>query len=94
MALTYVRVVDEFITAEEDADPPAGTVEFLPTIPVQDPVGNVVIAQVPNASANAVTRLMERPGLVDIRRQADSWRNSGWKAFDPNQEVAVPGRRL
>jgi len=53
----------------------------------------LVIAQVPDASANAVTRIMERPGLVDIRRQADSWRASGWKAFDTERDVAVAGRR-
>jgi uncharacterized protein YcfJ len=54
--------------------------------------GNVlVIAQVPDASANAVTSLMERPGLVDIHRQADTWRSSGWKNFDPNRsEVVIP----
>jgi hypothetical protein len=55
--------------------------------------GNVlVIAQVPDASANEVTRVMERTGLVDIRRQADTWRNSGWKTFDPNRPEAVPTR--
>jgi len=53
--------------------------------------GNVlVIAQVPDASVNAVTSVMERPGLVDIRRQADAWRASGWKAFDPNYELVPP----
>lgn len=55
--------------------------------------GNVlVIAQVPDASANAVTTMMERPGLVDIRRQADTWRNSGWKSFDPNRPQPVTSR--
>jgi len=50
--------------------------------------GNVlVIAQVPDPSVSAVTRIMERPGLIDIRRQADAWRASGWKAFDPNYEL-------
>jgi len=53
----------------------------------------LVIAQVPDSSANAVTRVMERPGLVDIQRQADSWRASGWKSFDPELEVA-PSRRM
>jgi len=57
--------------------------------------GNVlVIAQVPDASANAVTRIMERPGLVDIHRQADTWRASGWKSFDPERDVVVAGRRI
>jgi hypothetical protein len=54
----------------------------------------LVIAQVPDASANAVTRIMERPGLVDVQRQADSWRASGWKSFDPERELAAPGRRI
>lgn len=45
--------------------------------------GNVlVIAQVPDTSASAVTRIMERPGLVDIHREAETWRSSGWKGFD------------
>jgi hypothetical protein len=54
----------------------------------------LVIAQAPDSSANAVTRIMERPGLVDIHRQADSWRASGWKSFDPDREVAVTNRRM
>jgi hypothetical protein len=54
----------------------------------------LVIAQVPDSSANAVTRMMERPGLVDIHRQADSWRASGWKSFDPDREVMTSGRRI
>lgn len=54
----------------------------------------LVIAQVPDASANAVTRVMERPGLVDIHRQADSWRASGWKAFDPDRELMATNRRM
>jgi len=54
----------------------------------------LVIAQVPNASTNAVTRLMERPGLVDIHRQADSWRASGWKSFDPNPDMITANRRI
>jgi uncharacterized membrane protein len=54
----------------------------------------LVIAQVPDASVNAVTSMMERPGLVDIHRQADSWRASGWKRFDPEQEVVAPNQRM
>jgi len=54
----------------------------------------LVIAQVPDSSATAVTAKMERPGLVDIHRQADSWRNSGWKSFDPESDVAMAGRKL
>lgn len=54
----------------------------------------LVIAQVPDASASAVTGMMERPGLVDIHRQADSWRASGWKAFDADRDVATANRRI
>jgi len=47
--------------------------------------GNIlVIAQVPDTSASAVTRMMERPGLVDIHREANTWRSSGWNGFDPD----------
>jgi hypothetical protein len=49
----------------------------------------LVIAQAPDASANAITRIMDRPGLVDIRKQADTWRSTGWKTFDPNADVVV-----
>lgn len=55
----------------------------------------LVIAQVPDASANAATRIMERPGLVDIQRQADTWRADGWKSFDPEHDaVTTTGRRM
>lgn len=54
----------------------------------------IVIAQVPDASANQVTRLMERPGLVDIQRQAETWRAEGWKTFDSerDRELTLPNR--
>lgn len=54
----------------------------------------LVVAQVPDASVNAVTSIMERPGLVDIHRQADSWRASGWKRFDPERDVVTPSQRM
>lgn len=54
----------------------------------------LVIAQVPDASANAVTRIMERTGLIDIHRQAETWRASGWKAFDANRDEVVSDRRI
>jgi len=54
----------------------------------------LVIAQVPDANANKVTSVMERPGLVDIHRQADSWRASGWNSFDQERDTAVAGRRM
>lgn len=52
----------------------------------------LVIAQVPDASANAVTRVMDRAGLVDIRKQADTWRSSGWKTFNPQAETIATNR--
>jgi len=56
--------------------------------------GNIlVIVQSPDASANAVTHIMDRPGLVDVRKEADTWRASGWKAFDPNADVVTATRR-
>jgi hypothetical protein len=54
----------------------------------------LVIAQIPDASANEVTRIMERPGLVDIQRQADAWRAEGWKHFDPDREIVAANRRM
>jgi uncharacterized membrane protein len=54
----------------------------------------LVIAQVPDASTNAVTGMMERTGLIDIHRQADTWRESGWKSFDANRDAAVVDRRI
>lgn len=54
----------------------------------------LVIAQVPDASVNAVTNMMERPGLVDIHRQADAWRASGWQRFNAEQDVVAPSHRM
>jgi len=54
----------------------------------------LVIAQVPDASVNAVTRILDRPGLVDIRRQAETWRASGWKSFNPDEDVVVANRTV
>jgi len=54
----------------------------------------LVIAQVPDASSNAVTRIMDRPGTVDIHRQADTWRASGWKTFDANPELVADNHRM
>ena len=56
--------------------------------------GNVlVIAQVPDTSATAVTRVMDRPGLIDIHREAETWRASGWNRFDETDRTAVYGAR-
>jgi hypothetical protein len=54
----------------------------------------LVIAQVPDASTNAVTRIMQRPGLIDIQRQAETWRASGWKSFDDTRDVATTSRPM
>jgi hypothetical protein len=52
----------------------------------------LVIVQAPDASVNAVTRIMDRAGLVDIRKQADTWRASGWKTFNPDAPVIAADR--
>jgi len=44
----------------------------------------LVAAQVPDNQADQATRIMKRQGLVDIERQAQDWRSSGWKGFDAN----------
>jgi uncharacterized protein (TIGR02271 family) len=45
--------------------------------------GNVlVVAQVADNRVEEATRIMERPGLIDIEGEAESWRSSGWKRFD------------
>jgi len=47
--------------------------------------GNALVAaQVPDNQAGEATRIMQRQGLVDIERQAEDWRASGWKGFDAN----------
>jgi len=58
--------------------------------------GNILVtAQVPDTSASAVTRIMERPGLVDIHREAETWRASGWNnRFDASEtNTAFAGQR-
>src|SRR4051812_9869804 len=53
--------------------------------------GNVLVtAQVEDNRANEATRIMHRPGLIDIESQAKEWRSSGWKVFDPNVTVVTP----
>jgi len=45
--------------------------------------GNALVAaQVEDNRANEATRIMQRKGLIDIERQAQDWRASGWKGFD------------
>jgi uncharacterized protein (TIGR02271 family) len=45
--------------------------------------GNVLVAvQAADNRATEVTKIMERTGLIDIEREADTWRSSGWKGFD------------
>jgi len=51
--------------------------------------GNVLVtAQVADNQVNEATRIMQRPGLLDIERQAEGWRASGWKGFDANATPA------
>lgn len=48
MPLTYIDVyAGPYTTAEEDGEVEGGQVEFLPEVPVQDTVGNTIVAQVP-----------------------------------------------
>jgi uncharacterized protein (TIGR02271 family) len=45
--------------------------------------GNVLVAaQVADDRVEQATRIMEVPGLIDIEREAESWRSSGWSRFD------------
>lgn len=45
--------------------------------------GNVlVVAQVEDNRVDEATRIMQRSGLIDIEREAEGWRASGWKGFD------------
>jgi len=47
--------------------------------------GNVLVtAQVEDNRSDEATRIMQRKGLVDIQREAQNWRSSGWKGFDAN----------
>jgi len=53
--------------------------------------GNVLVAaQVEDNRVNEATRIMQRTGLIDIDRQAQEWRASGWKGFDVNATPVAP----
>jgi len=57
--------------------------------------GNVLVtALVPDNRANEATRIMQRPGLLDIEREAESWRSSGWKGFDANSATVGNGATI
>jgi hypothetical protein len=45
--------------------------------------GTVVTARVPEQDARRVASVMDRPA-VDIRKRKAEYRQSGWRAFDPN----------
>ena len=50
--------------------------------------GNVLVAaQVSDNKVNDASRIMQRNGLVDIEREAEGWRASGWSRFD---DTALP----
>jgi uncharacterized protein (TIGR02271 family) len=45
--------------------------------------GNVLVAaQVADGRVDEATRIMERTGLIDIEREAEGWRSSGWSRFN------------
>jgi len=51
--------------------------------------GNALVAvQVPDDRTEAATRIMERTGLIDIERESDNWRSSGWSGFDTSGSSA------
>lgn len=52
----------------------------------------LVIAQVPDASTDDVTRMMQRPGLVDIHRQAETWGTSREESYDSNRDETIMNR--
>lgn len=66
--------------------------------------GNVLVAaQVEDNRVNEATRIMKRTGLIDIEREAEGWRSSGWTGFDPDHPIertrttgrmGTPNRRL
>jgi len=53
--------------------------------------GNVLVtAQVADNRADEATRIMQRTGLIDIQREAETWRASGWKGFDATETAMNP----
>jgi uncharacterized protein (TIGR02271 family) len=45
--------------------------------------GNALVAaQVEDQRVDEATRIMKRTGLIDIEREAQGWRSSGWTGFD------------
>ena len=54
----------------------------------------LVTVQVPDSSVDMAQRIMERDGAINIHREADTWRQSGWNRFDPNSDPLVnpPGQ--
>jgi uncharacterized protein (TIGR02271 family) len=59
--------------------------------------GNILVAaQVEDNRVDAATGIMEREGLIDIDRESEGWRSSGWSRFDDNDTysgTAVDQRR-
>jgi uncharacterized protein (TIGR02271 family) len=55
--------------------------------------GNVLVAaQIEDNRVDEATRIMKRTGLIDLEREAASWRSSGWTGFDAN--AGYTGRTL
>jgi len=52
--------------------------------------GNVLVTvQAEDNRADEATRIMQRPGLLNIEQQVQDWRSSGWNGFDSNATAAV-----
>jgi hypothetical protein len=43
----------------------------------------LVTAQVPDTSVDKATQIMTRHDMLDIHREADTWRQGGWSGFTP-----------
>lgn len=52
----------------------------------------LVAAQVDDARVADASRIMERQGLVDIERESEGWRSSGWNRFDDAGAYTAPAR--
>jgi uncharacterized protein (TIGR02271 family) len=52
--------------------------------------GNALVAaQVEDNRVDEATRIMEREGLVDIERESETWRSSGWKGFETTDQYST-----
>jgi hypothetical protein len=49
----------------------------------------LVTAQVPDTSVEMAARIMENADAVNIHREADTWRQTGWNRFDPMSDPTL-----